>query len=152
MKYLLPALLLLPTPVFAQQVNQFAVCTQNQEVYRPGGYDRYGNYVPGGGPLPLLGPYPEIIDAQMTDFKGGLVSGVINRDATISVPDTNFKVLIFPAIRFHKKKHYLVSFQWADNTAKSFDASTTSVSNPQMIRKNSRDFSNTDSVFLMAVK
>ena len=48
MKYLLPALLLLPTPVFAQQVNNYAVCTQNQEVYQPGGYDRYGNYVPGG--------------------------------------------------------------------------------------------------------
>ena len=46
MKYLLPVLLLLPTPVFAQQVNNYAVCTQNQEVYRPGGYDRYGNYVP----------------------------------------------------------------------------------------------------------
>ena len=111
-----------------------------------------GNFVPGGGPLPLLGPYPEIIDGQMTDYKGGLVSGVINRDATLSIPDTNFKVLIFPAVRLHKKKHYLVSFQWADNTAKSFDASTTSVSNPQMIRKNSRDNSNTDSVFLMAVK
>jgi hypothetical protein len=48
MKYLLPLLLLLPTPVAAQQVNQFAVCTQNQEVYEPGGYDRYGNYIPGG--------------------------------------------------------------------------------------------------------
>lgn len=46
-------LLLLPltlfvTPVQAQQVNNYAVCTQNQEVYRPGGYDRYGNYVSGG--------------------------------------------------------------------------------------------------------
>lgn len=46
-------LLLLPltfisVPVQAQQVNQFAVCTQNQEVYRPGGYDQYGNYIPGG--------------------------------------------------------------------------------------------------------
>ena len=48
MKYLLPVLLLLPTPVFAQQVNNYAVCTQNQEVYQPGGYDRFGNYVPGG--------------------------------------------------------------------------------------------------------
>lgn len=47
MKYLLPALLLLPTPVFAQQVNQFAVCTQNQEVYTPGRYDKFGNFVPG---------------------------------------------------------------------------------------------------------
>ena len=48
MKYLLPLLLLLPSPVAAQQVNQFAVCTQNQEVYSPGGYDAYGNYIPGG--------------------------------------------------------------------------------------------------------
>ena len=47
-KYFLPALLLLPTPALSQQVNQFAVCTQNQEVYQPGGYDRFGNYVPGG--------------------------------------------------------------------------------------------------------
>jgi hypothetical protein len=45
---LLLPLTLLSVPVQAQQVNQFAVCTQNQEVYRPGGYDRYGNYVPGG--------------------------------------------------------------------------------------------------------
>ena len=35
-------------PMQAQQVNQFAVCTQNREVYQPGGYDQYGNYVPGG--------------------------------------------------------------------------------------------------------
>ena len=41
-------LTLLSVPVMAQQVNQFAVCTQNQEVYQPGGYDQYGNYVPGG--------------------------------------------------------------------------------------------------------
>ena len=47
MKYLLPILLLLPSPAVAQQVNQFAVCTQNQEVYSPGGYDAYGNYIPG---------------------------------------------------------------------------------------------------------
>jgi hypothetical protein len=45
---LLLPLVFLPAPVMAQQVNNFAVCTQNQEVYRPGGYDRYGNYVPGG--------------------------------------------------------------------------------------------------------
>jgi hypothetical protein len=50
MKHLI---LLLPltffsVPVQAQQVNQFAVCTQNQEVYQPGGYDQYGNYIPGG--------------------------------------------------------------------------------------------------------
>ena len=31
----------------AQQVNQFPVCTQNQEIYNPGGYDSYGNYIPG---------------------------------------------------------------------------------------------------------
>jgi len=35
-------------PVQAQQVNNYAVCTQNQEVYQPGGYDQYGNYIPGG--------------------------------------------------------------------------------------------------------
>jgi hypothetical protein len=46
-------LLLLPltltsVPVQAQQVNNFGVCTQYQEVYSPGGYDQYGNYYPGG--------------------------------------------------------------------------------------------------------
>ncbi len=46
--FLLLPLTLFSVPVQAQQVNQFAVCTQNQEVYQPGGYDRYGNYVPGG--------------------------------------------------------------------------------------------------------
>ena len=45
--FLLP-LTLLSVPVQAQQVNQYAVCTQNQEVYQPGGYDQYGNYIPGG--------------------------------------------------------------------------------------------------------
>jgi hypothetical protein len=45
--FLLP-LTLFSAPVQAQQVNNFAVCTQNQEVYQPGGYDRYGNYYPGG--------------------------------------------------------------------------------------------------------
>jgi hypothetical protein len=50
MKHFLVATVVLfaPMPMTAQQVNNFAVCTQNQEVYRPGGYDRYGNYVPGG--------------------------------------------------------------------------------------------------------
>jgi hypothetical protein len=49
MKHLiLLSLLFLPTPVVAQQVNQFGVCTQYQEVYTPGGYDQYGNYFPGG--------------------------------------------------------------------------------------------------------
>ena len=46
--FLLLPLTLFSLPVEAQQVNQFAVCTQNQEVYQPGGYDQYGNYVPGG--------------------------------------------------------------------------------------------------------
>ena len=45
---LLLPLTLFSVPVQAQQVNQFAVCTQNQEVYQPGGYDQYGNYFPGG--------------------------------------------------------------------------------------------------------
>jgi hypothetical protein len=50
MKHLL---LLLPltlasVPAQAQQVNNFGVCTQYQEVYVPGGYDQYGNYYPGG--------------------------------------------------------------------------------------------------------
>lgn len=45
---LLLPLAFLPTPVIAQQVNQFGVCTQYQEVYVPGGYDQYGNYVAGG--------------------------------------------------------------------------------------------------------
>jgi len=46
--FLIVPLTLLTLPVQAQQINNFAVCTQNQEVYRPGGYDQYGNYVPGG--------------------------------------------------------------------------------------------------------
>lgn len=33
---------------FAQQVNNFPVCTNYQEVYVPGGYDAFGNYVQGG--------------------------------------------------------------------------------------------------------
>lgn len=41
-------LTLFTIPVQAQQINNYAVCTQNQEVYQPGGYDQYGNYVPGG--------------------------------------------------------------------------------------------------------
>jgi hypothetical protein len=45
---LLLPLLFLPAPVVAQQVNQFGVCTQYQEVYTPGGYDQYGNYSSGG--------------------------------------------------------------------------------------------------------
>ena len=47
--FLLPFVLLaVPKTVQAQQVNQFPVCTQNREVYQPGIYDRYGNYIPGG--------------------------------------------------------------------------------------------------------
>jgi hypothetical protein len=45
---LLLPLTLAPIPVQAQQVNQFGVCTQYQEVYIPGGYDQYGNYYQGG--------------------------------------------------------------------------------------------------------
>ena len=44
---LLLSLIFLPTPSIAQQVNQFSVCKQYQEVYTPGGYDQYGNYFPG---------------------------------------------------------------------------------------------------------
>lgn len=43
-----PIILAAPTPVLSQQVNQFGVCIQNQEVYVPGSYDENGNYVPGG--------------------------------------------------------------------------------------------------------
>jgi hypothetical protein len=46
--FLLLPLTLVSVPVQAQQVNNFNVCTQNQEVYQPGGYDQYGNYIPGG--------------------------------------------------------------------------------------------------------
>jgi hypothetical protein len=45
--FLLP-LILTSIPAQAQQVNQFGVCTQYQEVYVPGGYDQYGNYYQGG--------------------------------------------------------------------------------------------------------
>lgn len=45
---LLLPLLFLPVQVQAQQVNNFGVCTQYQEVYQPGYYDSYGNYVQGG--------------------------------------------------------------------------------------------------------
>ena len=47
-------LLLLPlvfslfsVPVKAQQVNDYQTCTKYREVYNPGYYDRYGNYVQG---------------------------------------------------------------------------------------------------------
>ena len=45
---LLLPLLFLPVQVQAQQVNNYGVCTQYQEVYVPGGYDQYGNYYQGG--------------------------------------------------------------------------------------------------------
>ncbi len=44
---LLLPLILFSVPVKAQQVNNYTVCTQNREVYQPGGYDQYGNYIPG---------------------------------------------------------------------------------------------------------
>jgi len=47
-------LLLLPlvaslfsVPVQAQQINDYQICTKYREVYNPGYYDRYGNYVQG---------------------------------------------------------------------------------------------------------
>ena len=48
---LLSAALFAPLSVVsakAQQVNSYGVCRQYQEVYIPGGYDSYGNYVSGG--------------------------------------------------------------------------------------------------------
>lgn len=38
----------IPTTTSAQQVNTYGVCTQYREVYQPGYYDSYGNYVQGG--------------------------------------------------------------------------------------------------------
>lgn len=46
--FLLLPLTLLSVPVSAQQVNVYQVCTYHREVYSPGGYDEYGNYVRGG--------------------------------------------------------------------------------------------------------
>jgi hypothetical protein len=46
-KTILVSLLLLPIPSFAQQVNEYDVCTRHREVYVPGYYDAYGNYVSG---------------------------------------------------------------------------------------------------------
>ena len=49
MKYfVMLSFLMFPTPILAQQVNTYDVCTQYREVYSPGYYDRYGNYVQGG--------------------------------------------------------------------------------------------------------
>lgn len=45
---LLLPLTLFSVPVQAQQVNNYGVCTQYQEVYQPGYTDAYGNYIQGG--------------------------------------------------------------------------------------------------------
>lgn len=45
---LLLPLTLFSIPVQAQQVNTYGVCTQYREVYQPGRYDSYGNYIQGG--------------------------------------------------------------------------------------------------------
>lgn len=37
-----------PAPIHAQQVNNYNVCKQYREEYRPGGYDSNGNYIQGG--------------------------------------------------------------------------------------------------------
>lgn len=49
MNKLIPVLLtsLIAVPVQAQQVNEFDVCTRYREIYTPGRYDSYGNYVRG---------------------------------------------------------------------------------------------------------
>jgi len=45
---LLPlALFSVPVSVQAQQMNSYGVCRQYQEMYIPGGYDSYGNYISG---------------------------------------------------------------------------------------------------------
>lgn len=46
-KLLLLTLLFLPLPASSQQVTDFDVCTRNREVYIPGSYNSYGQYVPG---------------------------------------------------------------------------------------------------------
>jgi hypothetical protein len=46
-KNILIAALLLPVPAFAQQVNEYDVCTRYREIYVPGYYDSYGNYISG---------------------------------------------------------------------------------------------------------
>lgn len=52
MKKLISSLIVIgiftPMTASAQQVNNFGVCTQYREVYQPGYYDSYGNYVQGG--------------------------------------------------------------------------------------------------------
>ena len=44
---LVAGLIAAPLPVIAQQTNVYQVCTNYQENYAPGYYDRYGNYVQG---------------------------------------------------------------------------------------------------------
>ena len=44
---LVATLIFTPIPVFAQQTNIYQTCTNYQENYSPGYYDRYGNYVQG---------------------------------------------------------------------------------------------------------
>jgi hypothetical protein len=44
---LIASLIAAPVPAFAQQTNIYSVCTNYQENYAPGYYDRYGNYVQG---------------------------------------------------------------------------------------------------------
>lgn len=44
---LLPLFIILSAPSQAQQVNDFCEQTKYREVYNPGYYDGYGNYVPG---------------------------------------------------------------------------------------------------------
>jgi len=44
---LIAGLIASPVPVFAQQTNIYSVCTNYQENYAPGYYDRYGNYIQG---------------------------------------------------------------------------------------------------------
>ena len=46
-KTILAAVLLFPLPSFAQQVNEYDVCTRYRETYVPGYYDGHGNYVAG---------------------------------------------------------------------------------------------------------
>lgn len=44
---LLATLVATPIPSLAQQTNIYSVCTNYQENYSPGYYDRYGNYIQG---------------------------------------------------------------------------------------------------------
>lgn len=44
---LIAGMIAIPVPVFSQQVTNYSVCTNYQENYVPGYYDRYGNYVQG---------------------------------------------------------------------------------------------------------